>query len=109
MMPTFAELGGAAAPRGLDGVSLVPTLEGRPDAQQKRPYLYWEFAGHQAVRLGDWKGVRLRKATATELYDLAADPGEKADVASAHPDVVARIEEIFRTGRTESQLFPLRK
>ena len=109
MMPTFAELGGAAAPKGLDGVSLVPTLEGRPNAQPKRPYLYWEFAGDQAVRLGDWKGVRLRKATATELYDLATDPGEKANVASAHPDVVVRIEEIFRTGRTESELFPLRK
>ena len=109
MMPTFAELGGAATPKGLDGVSLVPTLEGRPNAQQTRPYLYWEFAGHQAVRMGDWKGVRLRKATATELYDLAADPGEKANVASAHSDVVARIEEIFRTGRTESELFPLRK
>ncbi len=109
MMPTCAELGGAAAPRGLDGVSLVPTLEGRPDAQQKRPYLYWEFAGHQAVRLGDWKGVRLRKATATELYDLAADPGEQANVASAHRDVVGRIEEIFRTGRTESELFPLKR
>jgi arylsulfatase A-like enzyme len=109
MMPTLAELGGAAAPRGLDGVSLVPTLERRPNAQQTRPYLYWEFAGHQAVRLGDWKGVRLRKATATELYDLATDPGEKANVASAHPDVVGRVEEIFRTGRTESQLFPLRR
>jgi arylsulfatase len=109
MMPTFAELGGGATPKGLDGVSLVPTLEGRPDAQQKRPYLYWEFAGHQAVRLGDWKGVRLRKATATELYDLATDSGEKANVASAHPDVVARIEEVFRTGRTESELFPLKR
>jgi hypothetical protein len=53
--------------------------------------------------------VRLRKATATELYDLATDPGEKTNVASAHPDVVARIEEVFRTGRTESALFPLNR
>jgi arylsulfatase len=107
MLPTLAELGGATTPGGLDGVSLVPTLEGRPDAQQKRLYLYWEFAGHQAVRLGDWKGVRLRTAEAMEVYDLATDPGEKTNVASAHPDVVARIDGIFRSGRTESKLFPL--
>jgi arylsulfatase len=109
VLPTLAELGGAATPKGLDGVSLVPTLAGRPDEQPRRPYLYWEFSGHQAVRLGDWKGVRLRQATATELYDLAADPGERTNVASAHPDVVARIEEIFRAGRTESALFPLKR
>jgi arylsulfatase A len=109
VLPTLADLGGATTPTGLDGVSLVPTLEGRPDAQQSRPYLYWEFSGHQAVRLGDWKAVRLRNAGAMELYDLAADPGERANVASAHPDVVSRIEGIFRTGRTESALFPLKR
>jgi arylsulfatase len=109
MLPTLAELGGATTPGGLDGVSLVPTLEGRPNAQQKRPYLYWEFAGQQAVRLGDWKGVRLPKTTVTELYDLAADRGEKRNVASAHTDVVAHIEEIFRSGRTESGVFPLKR
>jgi arylsulfatase A len=107
MLPTLAELGRAPAPKGLDGVSLVPTLEGRPESPPTRPYLYWEFSGHQAVRLGDWKGVRLKASQVTELYDLAVDPGERSNVASAHREVVSRVEEIFRFGRTESVLFPL--
>jgi hypothetical protein len=53
--------------------------------------------------------VHLQKAPAAELYDLVSDPGERNNVAAAHPDVVARIEEAFRTGRTESALFPLNK
>jgi hypothetical protein len=42
-----------------------------------------------------------------ELYDLENDVGEQHDAASDHPDVIARIAEIMRTGRTESELFPL--
>ena len=34
VLPTFAELAGLEAPRGLDGVSIVPTLMGR---SQTRP------------------------------------------------------------------------
>ena len=107
LMPTFAELAGAKTPTPTDGVSLVPTLMGRPAAQRAHAYLYWEFAGHQAVRMGDWKAVRLKGSPATELYDLAADPSERTNVAASHRDLVARAEETFRTGRTESALFPL--
>ena len=35
------------------------------------------------------------------------DIAEQSNVAAAHPDIVARIAEIMRTGRTESELFPL--
>jgi len=107
VMPTFAELAGAKAPKGTDGISLVPALTGKASSQKAHDYLYWEFEGHQAVRMGAWKAVRLKNAKATELYDLAADSSEQTNVAAAHPDRVARAETIFRTGRTESALFPL--
>jgi arylsulfatase len=107
LLPTCADLAGTTTMPATDGVSLVPTLTEQPKAQKSRKYLYWEFAGHQAVRMGDWKAVRLRGKTATELYNLASDPGERTDVAAGHRDVVAQVEEIFRTGRTESVLFPL--
>jgi len=112
LFPTFAELAGTAVPLGLDGVSLVPTLLGQGE-QTRHAYLYWEFrayGGQQAVRLGDWKGVRrgMAKGSRTiELYDLAGDPGEAHDVAGEHSDVVARIEELMRTGESPSELFPL--
>jgi arylsulfatase A-like enzyme len=107
MLPTFAELAGAKPPKAADGVSLVPSLLGKPARQKTRDYLYWEFEGRQAVRMGNWKAVRLKPASATELYDLANDPSEKTDVAGAHAAIVRRAEQIFSKGRVESELFPL--
>lgn len=109
ILPTLTELAGARTPDGVDGVSLVPTLLGRPADQERHEYLYWEFSQGQAVRLGDWKGIRANPDADLELYDLANDIGEEQDVAADQPDVVAQIEEIMRTGRTESDLFPLRR
>jgi arylsulfatase len=112
VLPTLCELAGAQAPSDADGLSLASTLLGRGE-QKRHPYLYWEFpsyGGQQAVRLGDWKGVRqqmTRGRLEIELYDLKNDPGEKIDVAARHPEVVARIERIMRDGRTPSELFPL--
>jgi arylsulfatase len=112
VLPTLCELTGARAPKDSDGISLVPTLLGKP-GQKKHAFLYWEFPGYggqQAVRLGDWKGVRqeLRKGrTAIQLYNLARDIGERDDVAGRHPDVVRRIERIMADSHRPSAAFPL--
>lgn len=108
-MPTFAEMAGITRPAGLDGVSMLPALEGRAAAQKPREYLYWEFQGRQVVRIGTWKGIRNASTGAFELYDLDKDIGEKTDVASAHPDIVTRMEQVMRTAHTDSPLFPLVK
>jgi arylsulfatase A len=63
--------------------------------------------GQQAVRMGDWKALRLKPKQRTQLFDLRADLGEKNDVADQHPDIVARAEQIFTSGRTDSKIFPL--
>jgi arylsulfatase A-like enzyme len=109
-LPTAAELAGADAPRGIDGISIVPALRGRP--LPAREYLYWEFhegGFFQAVRMGNWKGVRNKSRSAPiELYDLASDIGEKLDVAAAHPDVVRRIAGIMTAARNESKEFPVK-
>jgi arylsulfatase len=107
-LPTLTEVAGARTPPGLDGVSLLPTLLGRPGQQEGHDYLYWEYLGGQAVRMGDWKGIRLSPDEPIQLYDLAADRAETTDVAGEHPDIVGRIETIMTEGRTESELFPLR-
>jgi arylsulfatase A-like enzyme len=105
-LPTFTELAQVPTPGDIDGVSLLPTLL----EQRQRPheYLYWEHLKKmQAVRLGDWKGVRLSPQSEIELYDLKTDVGEKNNVAAANPDVVNEMRRIFREGRTDSELFPL--
>ena len=88
------------------------------EAQEAHDYLYWEFhpsyyhdqIWKQAVRMGDWKGVRptgpMGSENSTELYDLASDPAELRDVAGSHPDVVAQLVQLMREAHAPSDLFP---
>ena len=43
VLPTCAELAGQGVPKGVDGISMVPTLMGKPKEQKQHEYLYWEF------------------------------------------------------------------
>jgi arylsulfatase A len=116
VMPTIAEVTGTTPPEEIDGISFAPTLTDAGE-QILHNFLYWEFpayGGQQAVRMGDWKGIRqdmLRRNNPDplkiELYNLADDPGETTDVASEHPEVVAQIREIMQREHTPSELFPL--
>ncbi len=108
MLPTFADLAGAPSPKGIDGVSIAPTLLGR-DGQQVHEYLYWEFNNSVVVRLGDWKGVLPAGKEAIELYHLGRDIGETTDVAADNPTVVETISDVMKTAHVDSELFPLRK
>ena len=109
MLPTLAELGGAAAPPNLDGVSITRALKGAP--QPAHEFLYWEFherGFQQAVRMGDWKGVRLAKDRPLELYNLKTDRAETTDLAAKEPAIVERIEKYLATARTESPNWPIK-
>lgn len=109
-LPTMAQLAGEPSPKGIDGISMLPALLGRP--QQNHKYLYWEFhegGFDQAIRMGDWKAVRHGLHAPIELYDLKTDLSEKHDVAAEHPDIVKRMNETFAAARTDSKLFPIRE
>jgi len=108
-LPTCCELIGEDPPRDIDGISMLPTLFGRYQQQRKHEYLYWELNGQQAIRMGKWKALRLKPGRKIEFYDLDSDIAESKDLADEHPEVVARMAEIFKTGRTESEVFPLLK
>ncbi len=113
-LPTLLDLTAAeqAVPAGVDGISLAPTLLGRP--QPPRPFLYREFpsyGGQQTIRVGDFKAVRQNMSRGKldiELYNLADDVGEQNNVADKHPEVVARLAKLMEQEHTPSQLFPLR-
>jgi hypothetical protein len=98
-------------PKGLDSISLVPTLLGKA-GQQEHPYLYWEFhegGFSQAVLIGSrWKGIRLKRRDAPiQIFDLQNDLGEQTDAAADHPDLVARVRQLFTDARTDSPLWPI--
>ena len=113
LLPTCCELAGVPAPQGIDGLSYLPTLLGRPEQQQRHPYLYWEFheqGKKQAVRMGDWKGVRLNVAKEPngpiELYNLRDDLSEERNVAEQNPEIVKQITAIMVSARTASEHWP---
>ncbi|WP_447640027.1 MULTISPECIES: arylsulfatase [Chitinophagaceae] len=100
-LPTVCELVKIKTPQKVDGISFLPTLFGIKDTQIRHPYLYWELAdydGQQAVRLGQWKGIRfdINKGNMhLKLFDLENDIQELHDVAALHPDIVAKMEQIM--------------
>ncbi len=109
MLPTLCDIAGTAAPADIDGFSIAPTLLGRA-GQKVHEYLYWEYYGEvgaQAVRFGDWKAIRndVRKAPEArpELYNLAADPGEKTNLAGERPDLVKKAAAYMRAAHSPSR------
>jgi arylsulfatase A len=110
IFPTLSELAGAKVPSGLDGLSMTRALRG--EAQPTHDFFYWEFherGFQQAVRMGPWKAVRLKKDAPLELYNLVDDPFETRDVAAAQRNVIAKIEAYLKTARTDSSLWPMKK
>ncbi len=108
-LPTAAELAGVANPPACDGISIVPTLLGRPQRRQHE-FLYWEFfegGFKQAIRADDWKGVRLAPGKPLELYDLKSDVGETRDLATRRPKVVQRLERLLAGAREDSPDWPV--
>jgi arylsulfatase A-like enzyme len=110
VMPTLAEIAGVKTPKGIDGISFLPTLLGGKQPQHE--YLYWEFyemGGRMAMRMGNWKAVQYNITAVpkppTELYDLSNDQGETKNLASSHPDIVKKMEALMISSHTPSKVF----
>jgi len=111
---TALDLAGVEPPEAMDGISYLPTLLGQDDLQAAHRYLYWEFhgrGGRQAVRYGDWKGVRLNfnqdPHGPLELYNLQDDIAEAHNLADEHPDIVEKINAFMREAHEPNQHFPI--
>lgn len=102
LFPTFQQLAGIPVSKNIDGISMLPALL-QNKQQRRHKYLYWELhegGGKQAVRFGDWKGVKLTVSGSPigllELYNLKTDPSEKENVALNNPAIVKRIEAMMK-------------
>jgi arylsulfatase A-like enzyme len=109
-LPTFADILDVPVPAHTDGISVLPTLEAK-GSQKQHDYFYWEFHennGREAIRMGNWKGVRYNvnnnKNTAWELYDLARDPHETTNLAMQHPELVNKFNELAAASHTPSSI-----
>lgn len=121
--PTFAALTGAKIPAEvaakLDGYSLLPLLKGEPiDWPDRMLFTHvgrWPTGqaaenkySNCSVRWRNYHLVRARSQgnakqknkqpavdSGWELYDLTSDFGEKTNIASSKPDVVAKLNEAY--------------
>jgi len=101
VLPLALEVSGAKAMPGriIDGRNPLPTLaEGM---QSPHRQLAFAFATGAALRAGDLKVVRPTPKAPWELYDLAADVGEKTNLAAARPTDVTRLETMFSAWMTD--------
>ncbi len=93
IMATCVEVAGAKYPLQFQGRSILP-MEGRSlvpafaNQPIQRQALFWEHEGNAAVRVVDWKLVRLGRNGAWELYDLKTDRTEQHDLAAEQPERV---------------------
>jgi arylsulfatase K len=97
--PTFIEMGGLAAPEGLDGESLLPLATGQTGESRD-----WALASFMGCTFNT-SGYMLRKGRykyvayvgyAPQLFDVESDPGELIDLSKTHPQAVDRLDSELR-------------
>jgi arylsulfatase A len=133
LLPTLCEIGGVKLPKtpaSLDGVSLVPALDGQP-IEREIP-LFWHYyqawrGPRAALRIGDWKLVgfwdgpdllhpdsstlrpgdldliRTSRLVSFELYNLERDVAETTDLSSEEPVRLREMTEIMKRMHREVQ------
>jgi len=111
VLPTMCEIANIKPSENIDGISFLPAMLGKK--QKPHEYLYWEFheqGGKQAVRMGKWKGVRLRvfknPNAPIELYNLDTDIGEETNIAGKHPEIIAKMNKIMKQARVHNNDWP---
>ena len=109
VLPTLCDVAEIKKPDDIDGISFLPALLGRT-SQEKHEFLYWEFpesGGQQAVRMGKWKGIRknlMKDSLRIQLYNLEEDISELNDVSENNPEIVEKIETIFKNEHKMAEL-----
>lgn len=99
--PTLLEAAGLPPipEQHVDGVSLLPLLEGGGALEREAIFWHYPHYGNQggtpgsSVRRGDWKLIEFYEDGRRELYNLRDDLSEDRDLAAESPDVARDLHE----------------
>ena len=110
LMATLAELVHQKT-NATDGISFLPELMGNAKDQQKHPYIYFEYpenGGQLAIRMGNWKGVKLDVKKHPEkkwqLFNLQTDRNETTDISEKYPDLIKQFELIVKKEHQQAHI-----
>lgn len=111
IMATCVDVAGAKYPvefngkpiQPMEGRSLVPAFDNQAI---QREAIYWEHEGNAAIRVGDWKLVRLGRGGPWELYDLKADRTEQHNLAAEKPDLAKQLAAKWEAWAERAQVKP---
>lgn len=112
--PTLCAATGVKAPAGLDGANLWPRLTGTGEVKRSTPMLWVfpEYGGQVAVRLGEFKVIRqqlkTKKPGPWEVYNLAKDPVETKDLAAEKPELIEEAAALLKREMSPNEVFPVK-
>ena len=125
LLPTICAITNSKLPvKKIDGVNVISLLHGDEKAEPRKEFLYYYRKNNlEAVRKGQWKLVLAHPGRThvgfmpgqdgfpgklkedfpypEALYDLRRDPGERYDVQSLYPTVVADLKQLAEKAREE--------
>ncbi len=128
LMATFASVTGYKLPEAaaLDSHDFLPFLTGKTEAAPRRSHIHNTNANQYAIRDGNWLLIDAKTGYvsgvnkewekrhgyppdaegAVELYDLAKDLGQKLDLATEQPEVVAKLQKLLAKIRADGHSAP---
>ncbi len=110
--PTLCDAAGFSKPQGLDGESLWTELTMGPSPKVRTKPMIWvfpEYGGQVAVRIGDLKAVQTKRNTKPglwEVYDLSKDRSESTSIAQTSKEFLANVQTILEREVDENKFFP---
>lgn len=97
LFPSLAAAAGVPLPRDrvIDGVNFMPAASGTGPLKRKDDAIFWQSGQYRVVRAGDWKLQVDGNQNKLWLFNLAADPTEKTNLAGKQPKKVAQLKALL--------------
>ena len=116
LYPTILDMAGIKqynVPQTVDGIDIVPLMQGKTDRRFADRNLVWNFPNvwdgfgpgvnlNCAIRRGDWKLIYYYATGRKELFNIAQDISENNNLADDNPEKVKQLSSIL--GKTLRQM-----